>query len=326
MAEETPDIRSVQFAPMDDGGLPRAEPGQFVQVELEHEGALVRRPWSLSSFSFAPETYRVTVRKQKGPGSHGLHALGVGDRVSLRAPAGDFTLDMGSYRPLVLIAAGIGITPLKAMLDAHFSRREASPVHLIYGGRSPEALAFREELQALAMSREDFSLTFIYSRVELPGALHGRITPDRVIAALSDLSVVVSGHRHKLPWFEAAIYLCGPGSFCEDLKDGLIARGANANNVLFELFAGAAAESVLAEANVTFASSGKTVRWIADGNQSLLELAEGQGIDVPNSCRSGTCLTCRSRLLAGNSTADLGDGTFLPCVARPQSVDVIVDL
>ena len=326
VTQEAPEIRSVEFSPADGGRLPRAKPGQHVQVQFEHEGATIRRAWSLSAFSFTPERYRVTVRKQQGKGSQGLHALRLGDTVSLSAPAGDFTLDMGSYRPLVLIAAGIGITPLKAMLDAHFSRRDAPPAYLIYGGRSPKDLAFWEELEALAAAREDFSLTLIYSRAEVPGALHGRITPERVIAALSDLSVVVNGHRHALPWFEAAIHICGPGSLCTDLKDALVARGANANTVLFEQFGRTVERSEVVEASVRFAKSEQTIRWFAGDDFSLLELAEAAGIAVPNSCRSGSCLTCRSALIKGTSTADLGDGTCLPCIARPQAIDLVVDI
>lgn len=324
--EEAPDIRTVAFVAADGNDLAHAKPGQHVQVQLEYEGAAIRRTWSLSSFSIDPKSYRVTVRKQQGAGSHGLHALRIGDAVSLKAPSGNFTLDMGSYRPLVLIGAGIGITPLKAMLDAHFSRSEPSPAYLIYGGRNPEALAFREELETLAAAREDFSLTLVYSRADVPGTLYGRITPDRVIAALADLSVVVGGHRHALPWFEAAIHICGPDSFCSDMKDALVARGANANAVLFERFGRTAERSEITEANVRFAKSGKTVRWTAEQNISLLELAETAGLSVPNSCRGGSCLTCRSPILAGATTADLDDGTCLPCIARPQVIDLVLDI
>jgi len=326
VVDEAEEIRSVHLAPVDGGPLPRAKPGQFVTVELDDAGETVRRSWSLSAFAFKPQTYRITVRRQEGRGSRRLHALNPGDRVRLSAPAGDFTLDMGSYRPLVLVAAGIGITPLKAMLDAHLSRQDPPPVTLLYAGRTPAALAFREELEALAAARPDVSLTLLYSRADHPGALAGRITPERVIAALADLSIVVSGHCHRLPWFEAVIHVCGPGTLCEQLKDGLVARGANANHVLFEHFGATVAPSALAAAAVTFGASGISADWTIERNLSLLELAEAQGIAISNSCRSGTCLTCRSRILSGESTADLGDGTFLPCIARPKSPQMVVDL
>jgi len=156
--------------------------------------------------------------------------------------------------------------------------------------------------------------------------LSGRITPERVIAALADLSIVVSGHRHRLPWFEAAIYVCGPGALCEELKEGLVARGANATNILFERFGATVAPGALAAAAITFGASGISADWTIERNLSLLELAEAQGIAIPNSCRSGTCFTCRSRIVSGESTADLGDGTFLPCIARPKSAEITVDL
>ena len=326
VVDEAEGIRSFHLAPIDGGALPRAVPGQFVTVELDDEGETIRRSWSLSAFAFEPQRYRITVRRQEGRGSRRLHRLSPGDRLRLSAPIGDFTLDMGSYRPLVLVAAGIGITPLKAMLDAHLSRRDPPPVTLLYAGRTPAALAFRKELEALAAARPDVSLTFLYSRAEHPGALSGRITPERVIAALADLSIVVSGHRHRLPWFEAAIYVCGPGALCEELKEGLVARGANATNILFERFGATVAPGALAAAAITFGASGISADWTIERNLSLLELAEAQGIAIPNSCRSGTCFTCRSRIVSGDSTADLGDGTFLPCIARPKSAEITVDL
>lgn len=323
---ETPEIRSVELAPADGGSLPRAKPGQHIQVEIDDGGTPVRRSWSLSAFAPEPQSYRITVRRQEGRGSARLHELAVGETVRLRAPAGDFTLDMGSYRPLVLIAAGIGITPLKAMLDAHLARTSGSAVHLIYAGRTPDALAFRAELEALAAARDDLTLTFVYSRAEIAGAEAGRLTPERVIAALGDIGVVVNGHRHQLPWFEAAIYMCGPNELCDALRDGLIARGANAGNLFHERFGVTTVRSELDEATVHFAASGVTASWTAGDDLTLLELAEREGLDIPNSCRSGSCLTCRCVISGGATTADLGDGTCLPCIARPQNADIILQI
>lgn len=139
---------------------------------------------------------------------------------------------------------------------------------------------------------------------------------------LQGVEVEIDGHRHSLPWFETAIYLCGPGDFCRSLKDGLVARGGNANTIYQELFSAPVAAATVDEARVAFAASALTARWTSAEDFTLLELAEQQGLDVPSSCRSGTCLTCRTAVIDGTTTADLGDGTCLPCIARPASPDL----
>lgn len=324
VVDEAADVRSAYLLPDDGERLPRAKPGQFVTLEMDGgDEPAASRCWSLSSYAHEPTEYRVTVRRQEGEGSQRFHKLEPGDLVRLRCPAGEFTLDAGSFRPVVLVAAGIGITPLKAMLDAQLARRDGPAVHLIYGGRKAESLAFREELEALARSRDDFDLTLVYSRTEAPGAATGRITPDLITRALSDLSVVVDGHRHALPWFEANMYICGPNDFCVSIRDGLIARGANANQIFFELFTRVPEEATeVATARITFARSGLTATWRNGDDLSLLELAEANGIEIASSCRAGSCMTCRSTLIEGDATGALGDGTVLPCVARPKTAEL----
>ncbi len=323
---EAVDIKSVVLTPADGGRLPRPKPGQFVTVKLDDGDGVVTRSWSLSSFVLDPLHYCLTVRSQEGRGSRRFHALVEGDRVELRAPAGDFCLDTGSFRPVVLIAAGIGITPLKAMLDAHVARRDGPVVHIVYGGRDAPSLAFRDELEALAAARDDVNLTLVYSR-DTTAAKRGRLSADLVIAELTDLSVVVGGHRHQLPWFEASMYICGPAELCKTMKAELVAKGANADRILFELFETVAVEpGGIDIAQVSFARSGTTASWRIEDDLSLLDLAERVGIVIPSSCRSGTCLTCRSRLLVGDATGALGDGTILPCIARPKSSELILDI
>lgn len=320
---EAPDIRSVHLVSVDRGRLPRAKPGQFVTVELiDAGGARVVRSWSLSSHVHEPDSYRLTVRRQEGPGSNAFHALAPGDTVRLRAPAGEFALDAGSFRPVVLVAAGIGITPLKAMLDGQLARRDPPPIHLIYGGRDAESLAFRAELETLAASHPDFSLTLAYSRAGEAGPPSGRITPELITNAL-DLAVTIDGRRHRVPWFEANIYLCGPGDFCGRLCEGLAARGGNADRIYSERFVAPAFEDTeLAEARIVFARSKTSAIWRSADGLSLLELAEAAGTKIESSCRTGSCLTCRTPLLAGDATARFEDGTILPCVAQPKTAEL----
>lgn len=324
---ETSDIRSVYLRPADGGRLCQPRPGQFVTVRMQGaDGEPITRSWSLSAFSHDMERYRLTVRRQTGSGSGWLHGAEEGASVLLRAPAGDFALDMGSFRPVVLVAAGIGITPLLAMLQAHLTRRNPAPVHLIYGARTPDHVAFRGELNALAAATAQLQITYIYSQSDRGDRPAGRITPQHLIDLLSDLHVVLDGRRVDLPWYESDIYLCGPGDFCAKTKEYLIEHGANPDNVFTELFTSAGVgETDIETAEVRFSRSGVSSMWNAGEDLTLLELAERAGVEVESDCRAGSCLTCRTVVLGGAATSAIGDGSALLCIGRPISPVLILD-
>ncbi len=325
---EAPEIRSFYLAPSDALGLCKARPGQFVTVQIRAaDGSLITRCWSLSAHATPGDPYRLTVRRQMGPGSQWLHAAKIGDEVRLRAPAGEFALDLGGYRPVVLVAAGIGITPLIAMLQAHLDRGPGAPViHLFYGARTPHHVAFRGELDALAAAHANLRIEYVYSGGEVDGRPAGRITSEWLVNSLQDLHVSVGGRRVSLPWFENDTYICGPGDFCANLKSGLVARGANADHIFFELFSSTpSAASDLDIAEVRFRRSRLTHTWRAEEDLTLLELAESAGIEISSDCRAGACLTCKTAVAAGATTSDLGDGTALLCVGRPKTTLLELD-
>lgn len=327
IVDEAPDIRSFTLHPKDGAAICQPRPGQFVTVRMTGaQGNAITRCWSLSEFSPGMESYRLTIRRQSGPGSNWMHQAENGATVMLRAPAGNFVLDMGSFRPVVLIAAGIGITPLFAMLQAQLGRTQGASVYLIYGARTPRAMAFRSDLQALAETHPNFHLTFVYSRTDDGGHPATRITHEIVTRTLSDLHVVVGGHRVDLPWHEGDFYLCGPGDFCRQLKEDLVARGANGDHIFFELFTKPQMDDTDVElAQVRFARSGLTCEWTTEDDLSLLELAEQAGTAVESDCRAGLCLTCRTAVLDGATTADMGDGTALLCIGRPKTHKITLD-
>ena len=328
IVEEAPETRSYYLRPADGGSLCQPRPGQFVSVQLQgSSGDPITRSWSLSSYAEPMHEYRLTVRRQQGIGSNWLHAARPGASVRLRSPNGEFVLDTGSVRPVALIAAGIGITPLFAMLQAHLTRgAKAPPVHLIYGARTPAHVTFRQELDAIAAANPDVSIHYVYSQSNAGGRPAGRITSELVTQLLSGLHVMFGDRRIPLPWFESDFYLCGPGDFCMQLKQQLIDRGANPLHLFLELFVGATIEPTeLEQAEVTFERSGVSATWNAAQDLTLLELAEQAGVRVENDCRAGTCLTCRTRLVGGQMTADMGDGSGLLCIGRPKTSRLCLD-
>jgi ferredoxin-NADP reductase len=327
IVDEAPEIRSFHLKAEDGEYLCQPKPGQFVTVRMSGGDGSLTRTWSLSSYAHNLEHYRLTVRRQQGPGSRRLHDLNVGAVLDLRAPSGNFVLDMGGFRPVVLIAAGIGITPLYAMLQAHLGRGQTgAPVHLIYGGKTPADIAFRTELNVLAAANPSLHMTYVYSSSGEGGRAAGRITPQLVIELLADNYVMLGDRRIPLPWFENDTYLCGPGAFCAEIKDGLVAGGANADHIFHEFFSRIATVNAhLESADVYFNRSNVRCNWHADVDLTLLELAEQAGITLKSECRAGACLTCKTAVLDGAVTADLGEGWALLCIGRPKTRRLILD-
>lgn len=325
--EEAEKIKSFTLKSEDGEALCQMRPGQHVSVRMTKDnGEKVIRTWSLSAFGYEPDQYKITVLRQEGAGSQLLHDLRIGGVVELRAPSGDFTLDMGSFHPVVLIAAGIGVTPLMAMLEAHLQKNEPGYVRLIYGARKPQAMAFRDKLEELKKKHPPFQATYVFSRAKEEGCLEGRVTPDLVKQSLSDLHVLLGGKRIDIPWFEADFYICGPNSFCVDMKESLIQGGGNPSHIHTEEFSAIITDDVdIESARVLFQRSGKEARWAASENLSLLELAEAAGAELNYDCRSGTCLTCKTQVVEGMTTADFGDGTALMCVGRPKTTSLVID-
>lgn len=329
--QESRDIRSFYLQP-EDGQPVTFVPGQHIPVRLQlgAETALIRT-YSLSS---APSDghLRISVKAQ-GPASQHLHAqLKVGDSLQVRAPAGSFTLDAQSTRPIVLIGAGVGITPLIAMLREQLATGQGRRIYLFHGGRSLADLPFQQELAALKGKAGD--VLSIYRALSQPEseAVQGR---DYEFASRLGIEQV----KATLALDDYDFYLCGPASFTQDLYEGL--RGVHVPDM--RIHAEAFGPSTLRRHTesgqpalqqpppasepvpVYFANSAKEARW-TPGSGTLLELAERRGLAPEFSCRGGSCGTCKTRLVSGqvhypNPPAELPEqGTVLICCAVPAQV------
>ncbi|MBH3374363.1 pyridoxamine 5'-phosphate oxidase family protein [Pseudomonas juntendi] len=329
--QESRDIRSFYLQPPSDSAVVFA-PGQHVPVQVKRDGeAPLIRTYSLSS---APSDgyWRISVKAQ-GPVSRHLHArIAPGDVLDVRPPMGSFTLDIQSTRPLVLIGAGVGITPLLAMLREQLSHGQARAIHLFQGARSLADLPFRQELASLQPRAE--GLLPIHRALSQPES-HARLGRDYEFAGRLGIGQV----KATLALDDYEFYLCGPGSFTQDLYEGL--RGVHVPDA--RIHAEAFGPSTLRRHThadqpalqqppaasepvpVYFAASAKEARW-APGGGTLLELAEARGLAPDFSCRGGSCGTCKTRLVSGqvhypNPPAELPEaGSVLICCAVPAQV------
>ncbi|AJY10278.1 pyridoxamine 5'-phosphate oxidase family protein [Burkholderia dolosa] len=321
IVDEARAIRSFHFEPADGGPLPAYEAGQHLtlRIALPGERSAAIRSYTLSD---APGRthYRITV-KREGRVSAWLHDHArIGTTIDAQMPRGRFTFDAASARPAVLVSAGIGITPMFAMLRAALA--DAAParrVVFVHGARDPAERPFAAEFAAIAAADSRVSLHWFDSRPRRDHAARPR-------------RIDVAQLKQILPFDDYDFYLCGPSAFMRDLYEGLRALNVPDERIRFEAFGPstvvrraaqpASAPQHAASVPVVFRRTARETAWTpADG--TLLEFAEARGVAAPSECRSGSCGTCATRVLSGAvdyvqpPDAQVEPGCALLCVARP---------
>lgn len=334
--QESAHIRSFYLEPADGAGLPVFRAGQHlpIRLTLPGTGAPVIRTYSLSSAPSDP-FFRISV-KRDGRVSGYLHdQIQIGDLLETRAPQGNFLVDASERRPLVLLSAGVGVTPLLSMLRevVYEGKRIRRMRHTFFlqSARQLADLPFSKELEKLAAhGGEALSVMRLLSQPEADA----RAGEDFELTGRIDISLL----KAVLPFDDFDFYLCGPGAFTQALYDSLRALRVSDERIHAETFgpstlqrqsdtAPSPLEQPAAASGpvpVLFALSAKEARW-TPGSGSLLELAEGRGLSPEFSCRGGSCGTCKTRLISGqvhypNPPAELPEaGEVLICCAIPAN-------
>ena len=297
-------------------------PGQHVRVHaspaLDAAAGPVWRCYTVSGVT-DDGLLRISVKREGRLSSHLHDAVHEGDSLVLSGPFGEFTLPPESRAPLVFVSAGIGITPIAAMLRG-LPRDYPAPIHIVHGARNEEELALWSDVTELAS-------TFPSSRTELHLSRASEATCARLGARPGRIDF--ARLRQTLPLEGAAIYLCGPDAFLHD------AKSAWPHRIQYEAFVSprraapaCAKPPAPGPFRVRFARSRIEATW-REGD-TLLELAERAGLALASSCRSGVCQSCRHRVHEGTvaHVADLlqdpEPGTALLCCAVPTS-DVCIE-
>ena len=339
---ESADVISLTLQSPNGQPLPTALPGQYVVLRLQRSagGPPLVRSYSLSGPA-STERYRISVKiEPNGAAGAYLHEhVREGDALDVSSPRGSFVLEPGD-RPVVLLSAGIGATPVLAMLHALAAARSTRPVLWLHGARDREHHPFAAEARGLTRALTQGRSYVCYSR---PGP-GDRMGED--FDATGHLSRSVFDEV-RLPR-EADVYLCGPAHFMEGMKEALATVGVARERTHVEIFNGSESMTpgVVGGATraphlprdgagtgpqVSFARSGLAPRWNASAYRSILELAEACDVPVRWSCRTGVCHNCESGLISGAVTYEPepldppADGNVLICCSRPQG-DVVIDL
>jgi ferredoxin-NADP reductase/DMSO/TMAO reductase YedYZ heme-binding membrane subunit len=345
VSDETHDVRTFRLVSPSGGALPFTyRPGQYLTIALEIEGRRVHRSYTIASAPTHHEYCEITVKRARdGWASRHLHeTLREGALLEVSAPAGRFIFDGEGNTRVLLLAGGVGITPLMAMVRTLTDRKWGGRIDLVFSAGTRGDIVFQRELAERALhfpglhvcvtlTREPEQSSWTGERGPITRALLQRVVPD----------------LHAAP-----IFLCGPASMMASMKILLLDLEVPAEDIHVETFrsppqAPAPRDDVVAEetaeadqspartdgtaVTVQFALSGEIAE-MQDG-QTLLEAAEDLDVDIPFDCRIGICGQCKTKVLRGRvimdvqvalTDADRRKGLVLACQARPVR-DLVVD-
>ena len=332
-------ICSFDLFPHDGRPLPPYQPGQFLTFQLDIAGQTkpTVRCYSLSDcYRDGMDHYRVSIKKTLPPlddpdappglASTYFHQhVQEGDILDVKAPAGTFVLDTERHTPVVLIAGGIGLTPLLSMLNAIVEGATLRETWLFYGVRNHTERIMTEHLDAIRRQFDNVHIRVCYSHANSDEIRRqDYVCLERISTDLL---------KRELPSNNFSYYLCGTPPMMRAISQGLKAWGVPAASIKTEAFGPASVtkrDSSEEEAHtpataftVTFSRSRKKAKWDPTVG-SLLELAHANGVNIDCGCRAGSCGTCRVAIRTGDveylqrPDADVEAGTCLTCIAVPK--------
>lgn len=310
-------------------------PGQFFTVLLQHGGEVLRRNYSASNAPFERELHLTIRNKQDGKVSPLLCAMRGGERVRLLGPFGSFVAGPaapGKPRRLVLVAGGVGITPLASIARTALACEPDAEVALVYGSRSAAEIVFRAELDALAVAHPGrFTVVHVLEQASpaVPSEI-GRLDGVTTLRALELCALT----RHP----DTRFFVCGPDGMRDEVLAALAARGVDPAAIAMERFTVGPRPQVATSSSAIAASvapgarpiairvNGRVHRTTALPGATVLEAGLAAGAPMPFSCAVGGCGACKVKLIEGRVEVDepncLSDreraaGYVLACVGRP---------
>lgn len=336
VSEETPTLKTFKLVSPEGGELPFTYlAGQFLTLSVVIDGKPIKRAYTVASHPCDKKMLEITIkREENGLVSRYMHdVLHEGDLIDIEAASGKLTFSGVTGEGIVLIGGGVGITPLMSVLRCLISCGMKNEIHLLYACKSLEEFVYHEELRLLQSRNSNLKLLVAVDKLEgrFPGAYEGRLTKEKILEAVPNIK-------------DFRVHICGPPKMMEAIKAILAEVEVPKDQIKEEAFgsgkppapkspaAAAAPNGSPPAANegdlkkVTFKKAGKTVS-IKDG-ETVLELSESSGIEIPFQCRVGTCGICKIKLISGNVTMEVQDAlteedkqekVILACQAKARS-------
>ena len=333
------DICSFYLKPHDSRPLAAFKPGQFLTFKLDIPGDQqpTTRCYSLSSVAHESH-YRISIKRVLAPKDHDDIPPGKSsnffhdfvkenDLLDVKAPSGNFFLDVTKTTPVVLVGGGIGLTPVLSMLEAVVAHGFQRDVWLFYGVRNDDEHIMKDYLDELDKAHHRLNLKICYSSPKKDSRINENYHyAERVTVDLFKRVLVTNNFEY---------YICGPPPMMESLVSDLKDWGVPAEDIHFEAFGPASIKKTAVPSlqsdgiKVTFQKSNKTLNWTSEAG-SLLEFAETNGVVIDAGCRAGNCGTCLTAVRSGeidylNEPGERPDpGSCLVCVGVPKS-ELVLD-
>ena len=336
---ETPSVKTLRLLPASNGRLLPFTfvPGQFLNVAFWIGGARMNRSYSISSSPTQREYIEITVRREpRGAVSRHIDdLLKLGDKIEAGGPVGKFTFDGTEADIIVLIAGGVGVTPMMSITRYLTESSWPGEIFFISSCRTPADIIFQDELAVLEQRNPRLHLAITVSKPEGTDwkGHRGRITKEWLTEIVPDIT-------------SRRIHICGPPAMMDATKAQLAKLGVPPEQVKTELFGtprpppaspGTTAKPSTPATGplVTFSKSHKAAKIREDlergdspPKQSILELSEELGIGIQFSCRVGTCGVCKVKMTSGEvdmavqdalDDDDKANGIILACQAKPRT-------
>ena len=329
IVKETPSVQTFRLRSPDGGPLPFTyQPGQFLNVAFGIGGARMIRSYSISSSPNERDYLELTIKREdRGAVSRHINdLLNVGDIIEAGGPVGTFTFTGAEANSIVLISAGVGVTPTMSTARYLTEQSWTGDIFFVHACRTMTDFIFREPLAALEKRNPKLHVAVMLSKAgpEWTGP-RGRITKEFLMATVPDL---VAARR---------VHICGPVPMMDATKAILREIGVSPENVKTEQFGAIkpplSAPATTAKATVaatgplvTFSKNNKTAN--IRPNQTILELSEDLGIGIDFSCRIGVCGVCKVKMTSGEvdmavqdalTDDDKANNIILACQAKPRT-------
>jgi ferredoxin-NADP reductase/Fe-S-cluster-containing hydrogenase component 2 len=331
MEEVTHNVKTFRFQCLNGGAIPFDYlPGQFLTLHIAPRGVPTQRSYTIASTPTWRDRIEITVKREPyGLVSRWLHdELKIGEEVEIEAPNGTFVFNGEQAESIVLIGAGVGITPMMSVARYLTETQWPGKVALILGFRAPRDYIFRQEIEQLKTRNPNLTVTVTMSDPgeEAWSGVRGRIDGTLLASAVQDIS-------------KRRTHICGPPSMMDAVKSTLLGLGIHESQVRTEAFGtvtrdptSISARSSEIAGKIVFQASDMTAPAPVDA--TILEVANELGIFIDNACRSGTCASCRVKLLSGEvsmgvedalTDRDKTEGYVLACQAKIRG-DVRVEV
>jgi ferredoxin-NADP reductase/uncharacterized protein YcbX len=296
-------------------------PGQYFRFHALKSSSSQSTVWrSYSVSGFDKSNTRITVKRESGDGSNSMHALNVGDQLLVTGPFGEAVLK-STKAPLVLLSAGIGITPHAQIVQRLASLHDKRRVVVFHVARKSQQVALWDEILNCSTQLQNIETHLYLTQEKSNKANYGRPDLNKITQLAADI--------------DADIYCCGPGAFMEGFNQACETADLPSSRIITEVFLTPSINVEFMEPlekgpfNIEFRGSAVQGQWHkSDG--TLLEFAESLGLILPSHCRAGVCGSCKQTLLKGQTISLLSgeknsNNTVLLCCSSPTE-DIVIDV